>query len=430
MFLACIRMMRGSLLLGLLVAGGVARAQDALLFLDPADGPMDGFAFFGTAAAISGQTAAVSAPALIPSDTSGNPQEQIAYQGVVNVYTTNSERTAWTLISVLHAEDYDPPDQTFGSGVALRGRQLIVASQGALRIYERTAHGFEETDKLDFETGEFLPALGGTPLLFENGTLAFKVIQQGAAPAVVLYKVDNHGQARRIAKLTPPNDPQNLGFTSGLALNGAGDSLAIGGPSPDAQTPGNLYFYGPRGRTWKLTETLAHPSSSALGFGTGIALHGKKLIVGAPSEDVAFDPNANETLHAGAAYVYKREGNRWVQVQKLATDDPMQPVSGLVGFGSNIATNGRFVWITAPIDPCNFASCSPGGESSLYEWQNGQLVFVARPPDGVTAGGGLDFSRRYVIVGDDNPFFGERAAIFDLTTFTPGGTAQEAAPED
>src|SRR5262249_838069 len=150
---------------------------------------------------------------------------------------------------------------------------------------------------------------------------------------VVLYKVDNHGQLRRIAKLKPPSDPQNLGFTGGLALNPAGDSLVIGGPSPDGQTPGNLYFYEPRGGTWKLTETLAPPGPSALGFGTGVALHGKKLVVGAPSEDTVFDPNANETLHAGAAYVYKRNGNRWVQVQKLATDDPSQPIAGLVGFG-------------------------------------------------------------------------------------------------
>ncbi len=424
----CIRMMTGCLLLGLVVASRVSQAQDASLLVDPADGAFDGFAFFGTATAISGRTAVVSAPALAPTDTSGNPQEQFPYRGVVNVYTTDSERTAWTLTSVMHAEDDDPPDRYFGSGVALRARQLIVASQGALRVYERRRQEFEETDKLDFETGESL-GFGATQLLFENGVLAFKVLQQGAGPAVLVYKVDDHGQAHRVAKLTLPNDSQNAGFAGGLTLNRAGDSLAIGAVGPRAQTAGNLYFYEPRAGTWKLTETLPPPGPSALGFGAGVALHGKRLVVGAPGEDTVFDPNANEVLHAGAAYVYRREGNRWAQVQKLATD-AAQPIAGLVGFGSNIATNGRFVWITAPIDPCQFASCIPGGFSSLYEWQNGQLIFIAKPADSLSAGGGLDFSRRYVIAGSDDPFFGERANIFDLTTFAPDAAAQQDSPED
>ncbi len=41
----------------LLCSGAGARAQNALLFVEPADGTFDGFANFGTAAAISGRTA-------------------------------------------------------------------------------------------------------------------------------------------------------------------------------------------------------------------------------------------------------------------------------------------------------------------------------------------------------------------------------------
>src|SRR4029077_3381397 len=189
---ACIRTMTRYLLLALLLAGRVSQAQDAALVLDI---PFNDFAFFGTAAAISGKMAVVSAPAVVPADTSGNPDQPFPYRGVVNVYATDNERTAWTLTAVLHAEDADPPDDSFGSGVALRGQQLIVASQGALRIYERHKQGFEETDKLDFDTGEIIPLLSTAPLLFEHGVLAFKVSQQAAGPAVLIYSVDNRGQA-------------------------------------------------------------------------------------------------------------------------------------------------------------------------------------------------------------------------------------------
>jgi hypothetical protein len=426
--------MTGCFWVALLVGSGVSQAQNALLFVEPADGLFDGPSLLGTSVAISGKVAVVGGPNIDPPANTG-PQETFLYQGAVNVYTTDSQRTPWTFETVIHPEDDDAPDQYFGVGVALRGRQLIVASTGALWIYERRKQGYEATDKLNFAAGESIPLFGGTQLLYENGVLAFKVIEQGVGSVVLIYKVDRNGQARRVAKLTAPNDPQHAGFTGGLSLNDAGDLLAIGRPGTTAQTPGSVYFYEPHGSSWRLSETLAAPGPEALGFGTGVSVHGKKLIVGAPAEGTFIDTLFNVTVNAGTVHVYRREHGHWVQVQTLAANDPSEPIDGLAAFGSDIVSNGRFVWITAPQDPESCASCAPVGYSSLYEWENGQLVYVQSAGlrlsgNYATGGGGLDISRRYVIVGSDDINFGNHAAIFDLALVEPDAAKEDRQPED
>lgn len=133
-----IRHARTSLVsLGLLMlcAAG-ASAQNANLQVPPQDGPHDFEALFGVSAGVWGRTAVVGAPNIAPPDTSGNPQSQFPFFGVVNIYTTDVNRTAWTLSSVLHAPDADLGDFEFGQHLALQGKWLIVASTNAVWIYE------------------------------------------------------------------------------------------------------------------------------------------------------------------------------------------------------------------------------------------------------------------------------------------------------
>jgi hypothetical protein len=61
---------------------------------------------------------------------------------------------------------------------------------------------------------------------------------------------------------------------------------------------------------------------------------------------------------------------------------------------------------------------------------NGQLVSVTPGNLFFTSGGGLDLSRRYVIIGNEDQIFGNRAAIIDLANFDPELAAKDARPED
>ena len=436
MWTACLRTMTGCLSTALLIGGGVAEAQNALLTVEPADGLFDGPALLGTSAAITDKIAVVGGPNIDPPAGIG-PPETFLYHGAVNVYTTDG--AAWTLETILHPEDDDPVDQFFGVGVALRGRQLIVASTGALWVYERHEQGWEETDKLNLPADESIPkfptfTFGQTQLYFENGVLAFKVLEQGVGGVIVIYKVDRKGQLHRVARLTAPNDSQHLGFTGDLSLNEAGDLLAAGVPASTSIVSlgtGSVYLYASRGNHWYLKDSLAAPGPQALGFGTGVALRGKRLIVGAPEEGTTPVSVMGTTAPAGAAYVYRHKGDRWVQTQVIEETDLLPVTPGLSLFGSAIATNGRFVVVNAPQDAESCASCRPGSFSSLVQWENGQLVNIPSQNEfAITAGGGLSMSRRYVIVGDEDQIFGNHAVILDLTTVAPLPAAEDEQPED
>lgn len=399
----------------LLFASG-APAQNALLRVPPQDGQFDGDALFGTTTAVWGRTAAVGAPGVAPPDQSGNPQSHFPYVGVVNIYTTDVNRTAWTLSSVLHAPDANDGDFYFGTLIAMQGKRLIVTSSAAVWLYEKLHGSYALTDKI--------VAPGGiSSLLYRDGVLVLRL-----GSAVQVYKVNDAGVAHLTTSLTPPQSASN-GFNGGVAYDPVNEIIALGSTFFASGT-GQVLFYGKKGGQWVLKETLDAPGTDASAFGYSVALWGNKLVVGAPYADAQYEIEANYTDNAGAAYVYTKQGNRWLLTQKLATDDPASPVYGLVSFGWNMVNNGRYAWIQAP--RANFGNYSTvqQGYSTLFRWNKDQLqLFQSRASD--TAAGGLMMSNRYIIEGDGDPIYGEWAGIYDLTLYEGSNSSTSADdPED
>jgi hypothetical protein len=389
-------------LLMLFAAG--ASAQNASLRVPPQDGQFDGDASFGVSAGVWGRTAAVGAPGVAPPDTSGNPQSQFPYFGVVNIYTTDVNRTAWTLSSVLHAPDADQGDFYFGLQLALQGKSLIVSSSNAVWIYEKVRGNYALTDKIVTTSEPY-------QLLYRDGVLAFK-----AGAFVQVYQVNKAGVAHLVSSLSPPPSAGVGGFNGGLSYDPVNAVIAVGALGDGSDILGQVFFYGQKKEKWVLQETLGAPSATANGFGTSMAVWGNKLVVGAPSADAEFCIECNETYNAGVSYVYTKKGNRWLLTQTISTEDPTSGVQGLVSFGANMVTNGRYAWIQAP--EANFGNFSTvqQGPSTLFRWNGDQLeLFKANAGDATAVAGGLAMSNRYVIEGLGDPTFGEGASIYDLT---------------
>ncbi len=407
----------------LLCSGAGARAQNALLFVEPADGTFDGFANFGTAAAISGRTAVVSAPNIAPPDLSGSASPTYPYQGVVNIYGSDAAHTAWVLTGILHADDFSDSDRYFGTGLALDGKRLIVSSAGSVFIYEKQRQAYVLQDKLSVAPDP------SAPLIYDDGVLAFRVHDPDAGLEVLVYRVNERGKAHLVSTLTTPDPANPSALNGGLSYDASDQSFAIG--SETADTLGRVYFYSLRGGEWVLKDSLAAPSTAADGFGAAVALWKHKLVVGAPAEDSTYDPNFNSTLYAGAVYVYvyEQRNGRWVLRQRIATDDPTSPVAGLVGFGSQIATNGRYVWITAPDANDHNFSTRPANYSTLFRWDERELT-ITLPRAYFANVGGLDMSRRYVLQADGDPIYGETAQILDLRLFESSQTPNSADDPD
>ena len=369
---------------------------------------------FGRGVAVCGRTAAVGAPTFEAWNPDTPPPEwDLLWLGLVNVYTTNADRTRWTLLTVLHADDALPENQEFGKAIAMYGNRLVIASNAALRIYERRLDSYELLDTVVFSDA----TIPGS-MQFEKDVLAVSVLNNSGGSSVRVFRIGPYGNARQVASLSP---------AGALSLNENADTLAVG-------LGGVVHLYQPHGPTWTRSDIITAPSSTASGFGASVALSGsgKRLLVGAPYEDQQFLPLS--ILWRGAVHVYLRTNDRWVRVQRLASNDPAQPSYAMVGFGQEILMSGGYVWITAPHGNEQNVSALDIGRSSLYRWNAGRLEFVAHGPNSWPEGG-IDMTSRYVIEGDilnGQIHHSEGAHIIDLSPVVPISTVNNAAtsPED
>ena len=96
------------------------------------------------------------------------------------------------------------------------------------------------------------------------------------------------------------------------------------------EVPGVVRVYQQRDREIVRVATLrASDAAPADGFGASLALHRDVLVVGAPG--------------LGAAYVFVRDGQRWVQRQKLVSSD-----GGIGRFGTSVDIRNGTILVGAP----------------------------------------------------------------------------------
>ncbi len=133
----------------------------------------------------------------------------------------------------------------------------------------------------------------------------------------------------------------------GHAVAASGDRVLVGAVADGASGAGAAYVFDPGGSAWsETTALLAADGAAGDAFGYSAALHGDLAVVGAPNHD-------DQGTNAGAAYVFRFDGESWLQEQKLLAPD------GLPGdeFGSAVALGADVVAVGAP------ANNSPGADT-------------------------------------------------------------------
>ena len=101
----------------------------------------------------------------------------------------------------------------------------------------------------------------------------------------------------------------------GYAVDLSGeDLLAIGSPFHDDQK-GAVYVYARENDKWvQKAKIQANDAAPRARFGWDVGVDGSTIVAGAP---LSAAPDRN----SGAAYVFKRQGDDWVQVAKLTAED-------------------------------------------------------------------------------------------------------------
>ena len=194
-----------------------------------------------------------------------------------NVYIMERRGGAWEVLNHFPSPNPDHMD-FFGHVVALEG------NFAAIGAYEA----------------------GGKEFLVERGLLV-----NGPGKVYVYHRRNEGGFA--LMRALKPDDIQNLD-RFGYSVDISGTTLIASAPFHNEEK-GAVYVYVLVGNEWEQQAKLqADDASSKDWFGWGCAISEDTIVVGAPLA-------AAPARLSGTAYIFKRKGDAWAQVAKLAAHD-------------------------------------------------------------------------------------------------------------
>ena len=216
-----------------------------------------------------------------------------------------------------HSVDISGPTLIAGSGLNLDNKNEVYIMEQRGEAWEVLNHfPSPHPGHMDFfgyavALEENFAAIGayeadGKEFIVERGLLA------GGPGKVYVYGRKNQGDfALMIAlKADDVEDYDRFGYSIDIS----GTTLIVSAPFHDQQR-GAVYVYALEGIRWKQQAKLqADDAGPRDRMGWDCAISGNTIVAGAP---LAAAPRRN----SGTAYVFKRKGNVWKQVAKLAPHD-------------------------------------------------------------------------------------------------------------
>jgi FG-GAP repeat len=202
----------------------------------------------------------------------------------------------------------------------------------------------------DFEPAGF----GNEIAIHRNGLGLYDVLVSepylGSGVVHVIHETKGHKWELR-PSLNGSDGFGSDGFGEGMAVSE--DTLIVGTPNeripyPDLsglnRSNGYLYVYAYESDTFEGWAKIGKISASDAGetgeFGSKISIDGDIMVVGSP-----FSMN-NWTGGQGSAYIYRYDGNQWVEEQKLVSPDG-NCTDEFVLFGSHVSVSGDTVLVSA-----------------------------------------------------------------------------------
>ena len=328
--------------------------------------------FFGWSVDVSGDTVVVGAPG----DNFGG-----TYSGAFYVFERTG--TTWTQRAKLVPSVTRAGDE-FATSVAIDGDTIVAGTNyhddgaldgGAAFVFVRNGSSWTEQAKLlpsDPSVGGWFGVsvavhgnriAVGAPMDDELGTAA------GAA-----YVFQRSGTTwSQQAKLLPAGG--TAGDTFGFAVGIRNDRVLVGASSFGGinNGMGAAYVFEWDGSGWLETQKLTSaeaPGVGFYGFGVAVALSDDFIVVGAHGDD-AFGNNA------GAAFVFERAGDIWVQQRKVVAPAPGPGEE----FGVMVAVDGDYAVFGANSDRLEFVPDRAPGSAHVYQLRGpltDSFTYVAR----------------------------------------------------
>ncbi|HOP46388.1 MAG TPA: IPTL-CTERM sorting domain-containing protein [Desulfobacteraceae bacterium] len=248
----------------------------------------------------------------------------------------------------LNAGDASQYDQ-FGYAVSLSGDYAVVGtpydddngySSGAAYIFQRNGSAWLEQAKLtahdasSYDDFGYSVSISGDYVII--GAYNDSSIGTSSGSAYV-FKRDEDTWIEQ-AKLSAGDAAEGDCFGYSVSING--DYAIIGAPwkNYSYDEAGAVYIFKRDGSVWneqaKLTASDAYKKDS---FGYSVSINDDYAVVGAP-----YDDDGGE--ESGAAYIFKRDGDSWIEQAKLKAAD----AAPYLEFGESVSISGDYTLIGAP----------------------------------------------------------------------------------
>ena len=294
--------------------------------------------------------------------------------------------SGWLEIDKLTASDADFYD-SYGYAVSLYGDYALVGSPcdntftGSAYIYRRDGEMWNYEQKLVASDNEQYQWFGSAVSIYGDYALIGSPGSNDLIGSVYVFKLEDDIWGEEDI-LTPLMGEQDDSFGSSLSLYE--DYALIGAPYDDNQN-GSAFVFKREGSSWvqqiKLNVTDTNTTFGAI-FGHSVSLFGEYALIGA---------HLNEYTH-GSAYVFKRDGENWIEQDKLSPSDGQ--TYGY--FGYSVAIHGDYALIGA----------HNGGYGSGYifqqsgnSWNQEQQLTVDDNKEGDWLGYSVSLNDDYALLG-------------------------------
>ncbi len=204
----------------------------------------------------------------------------------------------------------------FGRAVSVNGDRVAVGAPGhnctagfgcgAVTVYQFDGTSWVEEQLL------VSPAAGkqiGTSVSLERNNLLAGGYIGGEA---YIYWYNGFSWERR---WTVAASDYEFNDSFGFAVSLNGDVAVVSSPKDDCTDGadcGSVYVFRFQGFNWVLQQKLTASDSAADDqFGTSVSVSGNTILIGAKYDDCV------DGIYCGAAYVYKFDGTSWIETQKL-----------------------------------------------------------------------------------------------------------------
>ena len=296
--------------------------------------------------------------------------------GTAFVYERD-EAEVWSEVAKLVASDGAADDQ-FGGWVAVDGETAAVgaighdelgSASGSIYVFERDGAGvWAESAELlasDGESGDTF----GVSVAIDGDTLVVGADGEddlGAnAGAAYVFERDELGLWSEVAKLTAPDGAGGDSFGGAVAVHGS--RIVVGAPLSDPQgfNSGSAYVFesDPDGSWVPVAKLLPADVSLIDNFGESVDISGDRIVAGAFDDD-------DLGVAAGAAYIFERDASGiWSEVAKLLASDGAE----FDQFGAAVAISGTTPVVGARYDD-DLGDAS--GSAYVFELAEGPLLSV------------------------------------------------------